>query len=98
MNILIVIHLLITLALIGTVLLQKGESGGLMQNSQGSMFTARGSANFLTRITAVLAALFFGNCILMTFIASYQVKKTDKIVDAATVAVNKTTDTSVNKK
>lgn len=77
MNILIGLHILITLLLIGTILLQKGESGGLMPSSQGSMFTARGSANFLTKITGIIAALFFGNCILMTIVSSYHVKKAD---------------------
>ena len=77
MNILIALHILITFALIGVILLQKGESGGLMQSSQGSMFTARGSANFLTKITGILATLFFGNCIIMTIVSSHQVKKAD---------------------
>lgn len=83
MNILIGLHIIITLMLIGTILLQKGESGGLMPSTMGNMFTARGSANFLTKITGTLAALFFGNCILMTIIASYHVRKTDVIAQVA---------------
>lgn len=83
MNILIGLHILITLLLIGTILLQKGESGGLMPSSQGSMFTARGSANFLTKITGIVAALFFGNCIVMTIFSSYQVRKSDVLAHVA---------------
>jgi preprotein translocase subunit SecG len=83
MNILIGLHILITLLLIGTILLQKGESGGLMPSSQGSMFTARGSANFLTKITGIIAALFFGNCIIMTIFSSYHVKKEDVLAKVA---------------
>ena len=84
MNILIGLHIVITLMLIATILLQKGESGGLMPSSQGSMFTARGSANFLTKITGILAALFFGNCIVMTIFSSYYVKKSDVMAQVST--------------
>jgi len=61
-TILLVIHLFVTLALIGVVLLQRSEGGGLgVGNSQGmgSLMGGRGTANLLTRTTAVLGALFF---------------------------------------
>ena len=62
-TVLIVVHLLIVLALIGVVLLQRSEGGlGLGSGGGGGVggfMTGRGQANALTRATAILAALFF---------------------------------------
>ncbi len=60
--VLLMIHLFVTLALIGVVLIQRSEGGGLgVGNSQGmgGFMTGRGTANLLTRATAILAAVFF---------------------------------------
>ena len=60
---LLVLHLLVTLALIGTVLIQRSEGGGLGIGStqgMGSFMSGRGTANLLTRTTSVLAAIFMG--------------------------------------
>lgn len=83
MNTLLIIQIFITLALIGAILLQRSEGGALGMgggNSSSSMFTARGSANILTRVTGVLAALFMGNCLLMTVINSNTIKHKTSIV------------------
>jgi len=79
---LIILHLFIAIGLISIILMQKGEAGGgLMGSSQGSgLFTAKGSANILTHITAVLATLFFLNCILMIFISTHRMKAEQKII------------------
>ena len=62
-TLLIVIHVLVALAIIGLVLLQHGKGAdmgsGFGGGSSGSLFGATGSANFLSRTTAVLAAIFF---------------------------------------
>jgi preprotein translocase subunit SecG len=62
-TVLIVIHLMIVLALIGVVLLQRSEGGlglgGGSSSSGGGFLTGRGQANALTRATAILAAIFF---------------------------------------
>ena len=56
----IVIHLMIVSAMIGLVLLQKSEGGGLgMGGGGGGFLTSRGTSNVLTRTTAILAAVFF---------------------------------------
>lgn len=69
-NVLIVAYLLIVLALIGVILLQRSEGGGLgMGSSSNGLMTVRGSANLLTRTTAVLAALFFATAIGLTILA-----------------------------
>ncbi|WP_293372941.1 preprotein translocase subunit SecG [Nevskia sp.] len=62
-TILVVLHVLVSIALIGLVLMQhgKGADAGAAFGSgaSGTVFGARGSANFLTRVTAWLAAAFF---------------------------------------
>ncbi len=62
-TVLLIIHLFVTLTLIGVVLLQRSEGGGLgvgTSQGMGSFMSGRGTANLLTRTTAILAALFFG--------------------------------------
>ena len=71
-TVLIVIHLLIVLALIAVVLLQRSEGGlGLGGGSSGGggFMTGRGQANALTRATAVLAGLFFLTSLVLGIIA-----------------------------
>src|SRR5918998_3957326 len=72
-TVLIIVHLLIVLALIGVVLLQRSE-GGLGLGGGGGVsgfMTGRGQANALTRATAILAALFFLTSLVLTLMASY---------------------------
>jgi len=56
LTVLIVIHLMIVIAMVGVVLLQKSEGGGLVSSTSGFL-TGRGTANVLTRTTAFLAML-----------------------------------------
>lgn len=61
-TVLLIVHLLVTLALIVAVLLQRSEGGGLGIGTSaglGSFMTGRGTANLLTRTTAILGTLFF---------------------------------------
>ena len=62
-TVLLLIHLFVTIALIGVVLIQRSEGGGLgigTSQGMGSFMSGRGTANLLTRTTAILGALFFG--------------------------------------
>ena len=62
-TVLLIIHLFVTLALIGVVLIQRSEGGGLGIGSSagmGAFMSGRGTANLLTRTTAILAAIFMG--------------------------------------
>ena len=68
-HVVIVIHLMLVLALIGVVLLQKSEGGGLGIGSTGGFMTSRGTANILTRATAVLAGLFFATSLVLSILA-----------------------------
>ena len=61
-TVLLIIHLFVTLALIGVVLIQRSEGGGLgigTSQGMGSFMSGRGTANLLTRTTAILGAAFF---------------------------------------
>ncbi len=71
-TVLLVIHLIVALALIGAVLLQRSEGGALGIGSGGgggNLFSARGVGNALTRTTAILALCFFITSIGLTLIA-----------------------------
>ncbi len=60
-TVLLIIHLFVTLALIGVVLIQRSEGGGLgigSSQGMGSFMSGRGTANLLTRTTAILATMF----------------------------------------
>jgi preprotein translocase subunit SecG len=73
-NVLIVLHVLIALAIIGLVLLQHGKGAdmgsGFGGGASGSLFGATGSANFLSRATAVLAAIFFILSLALAYVAT----------------------------
>jgi preprotein translocase subunit SecG len=74
-TVLIVVHLMIVSAMIGLVLLQKSEGGGLgMGGGGGGFLTSRGTSNVLTRTTAILAAVFFGTSLLLSILAGIERK------------------------
>ncbi|HEY7997526.1 MAG: preprotein translocase subunit SecG [Pseudolabrys sp.] len=75
-HVVIVIHLMLVLALIGVVLLQKSEGGGLGIGSTGGFMTSRGTANVLTRATAILAGLFFATSLILSILAGINRKPT----------------------
>jgi preprotein translocase subunit SecG len=76
-TVLIVIHLMVVLALVGVVLLQRSEGGGLGIGGGSGFMTARGAANALTRSTAILGAAFFATSLLLSILATYSGKPTD---------------------
>ena len=75
LTVVIVIHLMIVLAMIGVVLLQRSEGGGLGAGSSGGFMSSRGTANLLTRTTAFLAIGFFATSLLLSWIASLDRKE-----------------------
>lgn len=69
-TVILVIHLMIAVALVATILLQRSEGGALgMGGGGGGLVTGRGAANMLTRTTSILAAAFFVTSILLTLLA-----------------------------
>ncbi|MBB4170936.1 preprotein translocase subunit SecG [Rhizobium sp. BK538] len=76
-TVLIVIHLMIVLALVGVVLIQRSEGGGLGIGGGSGFMSARGTANALTRTTAILAALFFITSLGLGILNRYESRPTD---------------------
>ncbi len=80
-SILLVIHVLLSLAIIGLVLLQRGkgaEAGAALGGgSSGSVFGARGAANFLSRTTAILATTFFVTSLALAYLSANQQSATE---------------------
>ena len=71
--VLFVVHVLIALALIGVVMLQKSEGGALGMGGGGmsGFMTGRSTANLLTRATAILAVLFFATSIVLVMLNNF---------------------------
>jgi len=80
-SVVIVIHLMLVIAMVGVVLLQKSEGGGLVSSSSGFL-TGRGTANVLTRTTALLAAGFFLTSLALSWFASYDRRPSSIITGA----------------
>ena len=70
-TVLIVIHLMVVVALVGVVLLQRSEGGGLGIGGGSGFMTARGAANALTRTTGILAIAFFVTSLGLSILARY---------------------------
>ena len=87
-TVVIVIHLIVVLAMIGVVLLQKSEGGGLgMGGSGGGGFlSSRGTANVLTRTTALLAAGFFATSLVLSILAGWGRQPTSVLGNGAAPA------------
>ena len=84
-TVLLIIHLFITLALIGVVLIQRSEGGGLgigSSQGMGSFMSGRGTANLLTRATAVLAVMFMGLSLTLALLNRGTSGPTRSILDA----------------
>ncbi|HKU05962.1 MAG TPA: preprotein translocase subunit SecG [Bradyrhizobium sp.] len=83
-TVIIVIHLMIVAVLIGAVLLQKSEGGGLGMGGGAGFMSSRGTANLLTRTTAVLAVGFFITSLFLSWLASYDRKPSSIVGTPAT--------------
>ncbi|MEM8800647.1 MAG: preprotein translocase subunit SecG [Pseudomonadota bacterium] len=70
-NVVAVIHLLIIIAMVAVILLQRSEGGALgIGGGPGGIMSARGAANVLSRATGILAALFLGTSILLAVLVA----------------------------
>jgi preprotein translocase subunit SecG len=86
-TVVIVLHLMIVTVLIGTVLLQKSEGGGLGMGGGAGFMSSRGTANLLTRTTGVLAVGFFLTSLFLSWLATYERKPTS-ILPGSTAPVS----------
>jgi preprotein translocase subunit SecG len=84
LTVIIVIHLMVVSAMIGLVLLQRSEGGGLgMGGGGGGFLTSRGTSNVLTRTTAILAATFFATSLILSIIAGWDRKPSSILQETA---------------
>ena len=85
LNAAIIFHVLVALGIIGLVLLQHGKGAdmgsGFGGGASSSLFGATGSANFLSRTTAVLAAIFFLTSLGLAYLATKKPTEGGSIVD-----------------
>ena len=83
----LVIHIVAAISVIGLVLVQHGKGADMGaafgSGASGSLFGATGSANFLSRSTAVLAAVFFVTSLSLAYIASHKPKTTGSVMQDA---------------
>jgi preprotein translocase subunit SecG len=86
LHVVIALHVLIALGIIGLVLLQHGKGAdmgsGFGGGASGSLFGATGSANFLSRATAVMATLFFLTSLGLAWLATNKPKAGGGVLDA----------------
>ena len=89
-TLIIVVQLMSALGVIGLVLLQHGKGADMGaafgSGASGSLFGATGSANFLSRTTAVLAAIFFVSTLTLTYLGSYHAKPSAGLLGAVSTA------------
>jgi len=82
----IVVHVIVAIAIIGLVLLQHGKGAdmgaGFGSGASGSLFGATGSANFLSRMTAGLAVLFFLTSLGLAYLATHRPKTSGGVMES----------------
>lgn len=86
MIVVLVVHVLLAVSLIGVVLIQKSEGGGLGLGGGGGggmsgFMTGRSTANLLTRTTAILAGCFMATSIILAILAAHQHSGGGSILD-----------------
>lgn len=86
-SVLVVVHLLAAVGVIGLVLLQHGKGADMGaafgSGASGSLFGATGSANFLSRFTAILATVFFATSLALAFVAANKPKNAGSVMEDA---------------
>ena len=93
----IVFHVLIAAAIVGLVLLQRGKGAdagaGFGAGASGTVFGARGSASFLSRMTATLAALFFATSLTLAYLGGKKPEAPKSVIDRVGVPAAPVQDT-----
>ncbi len=88
-TVLLIVHLLVAIAVIGLVLIQHGKGAdagaafgaGAAGGVSGSVFGAKGSGNFLSRTTGVLAAVFFATSLSLAYMSKSATNQADSLLD-----------------
>jgi preprotein translocase subunit SecG len=79
-NVILAIHLILALLLIGVVLLQRSEGGGLGMGSTGGVVSGRSAATALAKVTWIFAGLFIATSITLTILAASD-SATSSVID-----------------
>jgi len=83
-SLVLTVHILVALVIIGLVLVQHGKGADMGaafgSGASGSLFGASGSANFLSRMTGILAAVFFVTSLTLAYVASNKPKTTGSVM------------------
>lgn len=86
-SVVLTIHILVALAIVGLVLMQHGKGADMGaafgSGASGSLFGASGSANFLSRTTGILAAVFFVTSLTLAYVASSKPKTSGSVMQEA---------------
>ena len=86
-SLVLTIHILVAIAVIGLVLMQHGKGADMGaafgSGASGSLFGATGSANFLSRTTGILAAVFFVTSLALAYIGSNKPKTSGSVMQEA---------------
>ncbi|MDI1286462.1 MAG: preprotein translocase subunit SecG [Reyranella sp.] len=79
--VLLIIHVGVTAAMIVVILLQRSEGGGLGMGRTDALFSVRGQANVLSRLTAIFATIFFALSLLMAWSMTGLGRNTKSLMD-----------------
>jgi preprotein translocase subunit SecG len=86
-TVVLIAHTIIALAIIGLVLLQRGKGAdagaAFGSGASGTVFGARGSSNFFSRTTAILATIFFASSLTLAYMSSQGVKEPSSLLERA---------------
>lgn len=97
-SLLLTVHILVALAIIGLVLMQHGKGADMGaafgSGASGSLFGSSGSANFLSRMTGGLAAVFFVTSLSLAYVASSKPKTSGSVMQDAVQSQTVTPATS----
>jgi preprotein translocase subunit SecG len=88
----LIFHVLLAVAIVGLVLLQRGKGAdagaGFGAGASGTVFGARGSASFLSRTTATLAALFFVTSLALAYMSGRETPASKSVIDRVNLPVD----------
>jgi preprotein translocase subunit SecG len=96
LTLVLIVHVFAALGVIGLVLIQHGKGADVGaafgSGASGSLFGATGSANFLSRTTAILAVVFFLSSLGLAYVANLKPQTSGSVVDSAPPASAPTKD------
>ena len=97
-SLLLIFHVIIAILIVALILIQKGKGADMGSafgaGASGTIFGAKGSANFLSRTTAVLATIFFLTSLALAYVNKGTVQKTESVLDQVQTAIPDIPDNS----